>query len=247
MRYFFEGQQGVSAARNKAVAEARGDYVSFLDDECTVSPDWLSIAIFDIEQYNPHVIGGPYIGAFLPGDRPKWFKIEYGNAPFLECDYDRGFQDDFLASSGNMFARRSIFDTLKFDINLGPKGKRLGLHEETDLQRRFLRAKPSEKIFYEPRIVVRHFVLPEKMGLLYRAKRQFVSALTSPSNVDVRSLFIALSKTMIHSTFGPVRLIWRDRSKYPYWQNVAYERTLPGMCFNAGIVAKCLRNQFLRS
>jgi len=244
MRYVFEGQQGISASRNRAVDEARGDYLAFLDDECTVNSDWLSIAISDIEKYHPCVVGGPYIGAFLPGDRPRWFKIEYGNAYFIERHYERGFQDEFRASSGNMFVRRDVFETLRFDVNFGPIGGKLRLHEETELQERFLRAHPSEKIFYEPAIIVRHFILPEKMRLSYRARRVFATALSSPGKVDHKNFLIALSKTLVHVIVGPIRFIWCDRANYPFWQNVVYERIIPRTCSYAGTVAKYLRERF---
>jgi glycosyltransferase involved in cell wall biosynthesis len=87
--YFHEPQQGLSAARNRAMKEACGDYVGFLDDECVVQPDWLEIVVADIDEFAPFIIGGPYIGAFLPGTAPAWFKPEYGNTYFLA----KGFQD----------------------------------------------------------------------------------------------------------------------------------------------------------
>ncbi|MFT4115685.1 glycosyltransferase family 2 protein [Bradyrhizobium sp.] len=244
LNYVFEGEQGIAAARNRAIAEAKGDYVAFLDDECTVGPDWLSIALADIDQYRPCVIGGPYMGAFLPGDRPGWFKIEYGNAYFLAREYEKGFQNDFRASSGNMFVRRDVFDAVLFDLAYGMKGKKLALHEETELQERFLRDHPTEKIFYDPEMVVWHFILPEKMRLVYHAKRTFVAALTGPGKVDHAGFLISLSKTFAHLTFAPISWAWRNRKVHPSWKNVAYERTIPRTGYHAGLVAKYIRAYF---
>lgn len=244
MRYIFEGEQGISAARNRAVVEIKGDYLAFLDDECVVAPNWLSIAISDIEHHYPCVIGGPYVGAFLPGDRPNWFKIEYGNAYFLKHRYEKGFQDEFRASGGNMFVRRDVFETLRFDVTLGIKGGELKMGEEVDLQEQFLQAHPSEKIFYEPAIIARHFILPEKMRLSNAAKRAFAAALGSSGRIDHKHFLLALSKASAHTILFPITCIWRDRVKYPFWQNVVYERVIPATCFNAGIAAKYLCDRF---
>ena len=66
MRYVLEGEQGISAARNRAIDEAVGDYLAFLDDECIVSPDWLSIAIADINQFRPMHHWGPFLWSVSP-------------------------------------------------------------------------------------------------------------------------------------------------------------------------------------
>ena len=247
IRYIFEAQQGLSFARNRAVREAKGDYLAFLDDECTVAPDWLSVLILDIDEYRPCIIGGPYFGAFLPGEKPKWFKEEYGSAEFLKYNFGRGFQDNFWAPGGNMVVRRNVFEDVMFDITFGKTGdKNLKVGEEVDFQQRFLRAHPSEKTFYEPKLIVRHFVLAEKLRLSYRARRVFASALGDPPKVDKKRLFIALAKVLSFSAFYaivfPIRVIWRDREAYPFWQNYLYERVIPRICWHSGTIVKYVRD-----
>jgi len=238
LRYAFEGQQGISAARNKAISEAKGDYLAFLDDECIVEPDWLSVAINDIETFQPSIIGGPYTGEFLPGDRPRWFRIEYGNAYFLAHDYERGFQDKFRASSGNMFVRRDVFDSVRFDSNKGPKGNEVKVGEETDLQERFLDGHRSEKVFYEPAMTVRHFIRPEKLQLTYRAKHQYAVAIASPKPLRSSAMLVAFAKAVGHLVLAPFEFAFRSRTKYPFWQNYAYEKFLPVTCAHLGAVAR---------
>jgi glycosyltransferase involved in cell wall biosynthesis len=238
IRYVFEAQQGISAARNRAVNEADGDYLGFLDDECIVEPNWLAIAIGDIEAFQPSIIGGPYTGAFLPGDRPRWFRIEYGNAYFLSHEYEKGFQKKFRASSGNMFVRRDVFDSVQFDAAMGPKGNEVKPGEEMDLQERYLGAHPAERVFYEPAISVRHFIRPEKLLLSYRAKHQFAVAMASPITLGHWELLLASSKAIAHLVFAPFACIFRNRAKFPFWQNYAYEKVLPATCVHLGMVAK---------
>lgn len=42
LRYVFEPRQGLSHARNRAIAEARGDIICFIDDDVVVDPGWLT-------------------------------------------------------------------------------------------------------------------------------------------------------------------------------------------------------------
>jgi len=247
LRYVFEAEQGISAARNRAIDEAKGDYLAFLDDECIVNRDWLTTAVANIIKFRPSIMGGPFFGAFLPGDRPKWFKIEYGDAStFINDHYLKGFHADFRVCAGNMFVRRDVFESVRFDVNMGPKANLLKVGEETDLQDRYLSAHPREMIFYDPELIVRHFIRPEKMRLSYRAKWAFAASLATSGTIDHKTFLIAFGKGLAHALLSPFTYIWRDRRKYPFWQNFIYERVITATCFRAGIVAKYFNNRFAR-
>jgi glycosyltransferase involved in cell wall biosynthesis len=41
VRIVAEGTPGVSAARNRGVAESRGEFIAFTDDDVEVEPNWL--------------------------------------------------------------------------------------------------------------------------------------------------------------------------------------------------------------
>ena len=225
IEYFQEKEQGLSAARNRATKEARGDYIGFLDDECVVKPNWLETIVADIDEFAPYIIGGPYVGALVPGTNPKWFKIEYGNAYFLGRNFVRGFQKDFKASGGNMILHRKVCETQQFDKNLGQKGKEIKIGEEIALQERFLSEHDDAMVFYEPRIEVAHYILPNKMNLCYHAKRQMERG--AHYKMTVTTLLFKLARALAHFCFFPFAAIFRDRSVYPYWQNYAYEKLIP--------------------
>ena len=87
IRYFFETQQGLSHARNRGWREAKADYVAYIDDECKVPSQWLTIAKQIIDRLSPAVFGGPYYGYHntLP---PRWWKESY--EAFEHCENKPG-------------------------------------------------------------------------------------------------------------------------------------------------------------
>lgn len=54
LRYFFEAQQGIAYARNRAINEAWGELIGFIDDDNLPSPSWVANA-YKFGTHHPHV------------------------------------------------------------------------------------------------------------------------------------------------------------------------------------------------
>lgn len=69
---------GLSFARNAAIARARGDVISFLDDDAVARPDWLA-RVRDAFAAHPDagVVGGRIVLA-PPAPRPRWAVPSWG-------------------------------------------------------------------------------------------------------------------------------------------------------------------------
>jgi glycosyltransferase involved in cell wall biosynthesis len=90
----------LNVARNAAMAWARGEVVAFIDDDGLVAPDWLAQALAILED---HSIGLAR-GKIVPHRHP-YLTLHAGH-------YDRGdevWDDDSLATEGNMIARREVY------------------------------------------------------------------------------------------------------------------------------------------
>jgi glucosyl-dolichyl phosphate glucuronosyltransferase len=233
--YYFEPIQGLSVARNRAIEESRGDILAFLDDECIVPPNWIQLAVTTIKSFKPNILGGPYTGTFVPGQSHSWYKKEYGNAYFLNYNLAKGFQDAFYASGGNMFINKIVFDNFKFNTSLGMKGGKLGLGEEGELQQNYLNAHPNERIYYDPDLVVQHMIVPQKMTLIYRAKRLFAIGRGMPVTSS-RRLFADIGNGILVVTLAFPRCLLRSRKKYPHWKNYIFENVLPPIAILLGIL-----------
>jgi len=80
LKYYFELQQGAAYARKRAVAEAQGKYIGFLDDDNYPTSDWVAAAYAFGEKY-------PQAGAYASQIHPNWEVQPPANfqriAPFL--------------------------------------------------------------------------------------------------------------------------------------------------------------------
>lgn len=61
IRYFRIEHNGQGAARNLGMKKVRGKYISFIDDDCVVKPDYLLKIERKFKQKNIDAIGGPII------------------------------------------------------------------------------------------------------------------------------------------------------------------------------------------
>jgi len=73
-RYLLETQQGLDYARNRAIAEARGEIIVFGDDDILVQPDWLAqmaVPLLADPAQRIGAVGGEVIPVF-PDGLPPW-------------------------------------------------------------------------------------------------------------------------------------------------------------------------------
>lgn len=76
-RYLHEPQQGLDHARNRAIAEARGEIIVFGDDDILVQPDWLAQMavplLADAGARRIGAVGGEVVPVF-PDGLPDWIR-----------------------------------------------------------------------------------------------------------------------------------------------------------------------------
>ncbi|MGP8321882.1 MAG: glycosyltransferase family 2 protein [Methanosarcinaceae archaeon] len=236
--YCLESKQGLSHARNRGWREAKGEYVAYIDDDCKVPEQWLTVAKDIIERFSPGVFGGPAY-AFYNAPKPYWFKDSYGaHEPFKDARILKN-KECIEIFGMNMCFRRALLGTIGgFDIRLGMCGEKIAYCEETALILHIFNTMPDELIYYDPKLYVYHLVQEERMTVRWLVRSWFSIGQYSNYCSDValtesklqlygrlhllkqiaRQL-IVIAKNIAYSAFR------RNRMRYAYFQNYLYECT----------------------
>lgn len=163
-----ESKLGLSNARNRAIVEAKGKYIIFIDDDETVDPDWLCAYERLIKDKQPDAFGGR-ICVSIEDNRPLWLKDELFG--FLG-EINRMNMIALLNSNetsffgGNFGIRKEVFTTVgNFNSMLGRKGSNNTGGEETDLYHRLLQA--NFKVWWTPEAIIYHRIEASKLKRTY--------------------------------------------------------------------------------
>ena len=109
VRIVREDRLGLSNARNRALREARGEYLLYMDDDETPDPEWLLAHERAMIEHQPDALGGRIEVMFEDGDRPAWLqdellgflgKLDNGEARWLTTDETPIFGGNFAFLGG---------------------------------------------------------------------------------------------------------------------------------------------------
>lgn len=136
LTYMHLDRRNASEARNRGAGTASGAILAFIDDDCTVGPDWLqSVAAAFVRHPSAGMVFGSVRGAAV--DHVEYFM------PMWEFAAERLLTDvhaiiDFRGMGASMYARRAAFDEVGgFDLLLGPGARFRGCQDD-DLTYRIL-------------------------------------------------------------------------------------------------------------
>ena len=163
VRIIREDRLGLSHARNRAVVEARGEYILFFDDDETPDPQWLVAHEAAMDAFAPDASGG-HIEVLFEGKRPVWLadellgflgKLDHGPTTWLT-------QPSTPFYGGNFAVRRRLIEDIGgFDTQLGRKGNANNGGEDTEFYRRLLDA--GRRIRWVPEAVIQHRIEASKL------------------------------------------------------------------------------------
>jgi len=177
-RHVLEREQGLSHARNRALHEARGEIVSFLDDDVLVDPGWLVAVASAFEEHDADIVGGKSYLVY-PSEKPAWLTAEYEEL-LSRIDYGDqvivGIEKQLFGLNFSV-RRESAIAAGGFNPALGRIGGGLGSGEEKDLQDRVAQA--GGVIVYEPRAIVGHIVRPERLRKGWFVRRVYRGAMSA--------------------------------------------------------------------
>ncbi len=169
-----------SRARNVGIEATTGEILVFLDDDCTVRPDWLTqiVAVFD---RHPHAAHG-YASVQPPTGIPAWssegwtpiYPITQEIEAEVKADIRAQIRLPHLLGMGAcMFVRREVTKQVDgFDVHFGGGG-RFPSHEDGDYTYRAFRA--GFNFVHAPGVVVHHYgVRDYQSGAASRLMRAYL-------------------------------------------------------------------------
>jgi glycosyltransferase involved in cell wall biosynthesis len=230
LRCVREEHVGLSYARNRGYREAKGEYVGYVDDDCKLPKEWVSVALDIIQNVRPVMFGGP-ARAFYMTFKPRWFQDAYGSAVFAA---EAGILGPGVSLSGmNMVIRKDALAAVGgFDPELGMTGMTMAYGEETALQGALRQRFGPGCVYYEPALYVYHLVRPEKMSIRWIMRRRYLGGLYGyrcggverPVTGSRFGLMLKCARVAAGFALDVVRgWMARDRSRYPFVQNYIWE------------------------
>jgi glycosyltransferase involved in cell wall biosynthesis len=172
-----ERRLGSSFARNRAVDEARGDFIFFIDDDAIAEPAWAIEMLAAFEQRGLDAACGMVLPRWSVAP-PQWLgprlwvklavhdRAAVESAPAQEVE---ALDNYFSANAG---FRRSAFERFgRFREDLGVVGGNPISGEDTELFARIIEG--GGKIGFAPRAIVHHLIGPERMTSEYLRRKSF--------------------------------------------------------------------------
>lgn len=185
---FVETRQGLSHARNKALEEAKSEYVLYIDDDVYLPDNFLESWIrFLAQNRGISAAGGP-INVHFDDGQPTWFPMLLAQMLGYHRPYtsNKRYSDTLYPHGGNMVVHRNLALQINgFDPRLGRTGKNLAGGEEKDFFNRLRKINPD--IYYNSASFLHHRIGNERLT------REFIKK---------QALGIGKSNRILHNTTG---------------------------------------------
>lgn len=228
--YVYEARQGLSYARNRAIKCARGEYLAYIDDDIRLCPEWIDRVLFIIGDHAPDVFGGPIFPIYETG-KPAWFLDKYATVAWGEESHYLT-RNEYLSGCNIIFKKELLEQLGGFDSSFGMAGKALGYHEEGELIGRAVKSNPALKIYYDPQLVAYHLVRKAKMTVSWYIRHSIrinkynilLERKYSPrksENFFLIRRILSQAKAVFKKLLAGA--IFREKNKYPYFQNYFVE------------------------
>jgi len=224
--YCMEPRQNVAMARNKAIANARGDYVAFIDDDEFPAQGWLYNLLMTCKAYNVTGVLGPVMSYFEHEPAQWLLDGKFFDRPRYETGYRLSMNE---SRTGNLLFHARILVGVKepFRSEFGTGG------EDIDF---FARMMESEHVFvWCDEAVVYELVTPDRCTRQYFVRKALLrgnNILKVPTG-RTANLFKSFLAVPFYGMALPMMLLFCKEHTFMYW--------LIKFCDHAGRILGLLR------
>lgn len=200
-RYFLETARGDAQARNRGIAEAKGQWLAFFDDDQFAPRRWLIELMRCADLTQAEVVGGPVLLAIDDDRRESLGKICREHLREIDISQDVvEYQGKQLPGTGNALVRRDVMEQLdRFSLNFPAGGS------DSDF---FLRARAAGlKLVYSPKAAIRHRVDEKRLTPEYLRWQALVSGAQHCARFDLEKGGVPRLVAMCVARLGQAALI----------------------------------------
>jgi len=189
-RYVVEQEQGLSAARNKGIKEAKGDIIVYVDDDALVDTWYLRTYAEWFAAHPETMACGGAIEPLYETQEPEWM-TPYTKALLTAWmnygDKVREYPKGRYPGGGNAAYRKCVFEQVGlFNTALGRKGGNLMGSEEKDIFDKMHAL--GMQVLYLPKAVLHHIIPQAKL------EPDYFNRLTTQIGISERQRTQAISK-----------------------------------------------------
>jgi len=224
LRVVLEPRPGTGNARFRSFSEARYEIMSFVDDDNWVGPDWVGkVAVFFNRHPEITAVGGPSKAVFET-TQPKWFSSISG---YYAVGDQHAFAGDItdqpgtlLWTAGMSLRKERFLEVVEKGFRfLSCVGSSLPLRRGEDTELCFALREIGAKLFYDPAMVIEHFMPADRMTWPNALKLAVIMGEASP----LLGLYVT---ALNHPPFDA----------YPGWKKTWFFQTLKVLRQLCGIV-----------
>lgn len=172
LRVVYEQRLGIGHARYRGIAEAKYNFVSFIDDDNWVSPTWVKMSLEFIQNHPDVGACGGLNKAVSNISLPWWFEKfqrSYAVGPQSEEPGDITRYPGVLWSAGMIIRKRAMLELINDGFSplvIGAIGEKILMRSEDYEMCMALRLR-GWKLWYEPRLQLKHYIPAERLNWQY--------------------------------------------------------------------------------
>jgi len=234
IKYVFEKKQGLSISRTTGYKNAKGLFIFYLDDDAQASANLLESISKNINNYDLDIFTGPIYPFYLK-EKPVWFKDSY-EIRTMGTDTLKLEKGKENVWGSNFGIKKELLDkTSGFDENMGMKAETISYGEEHQILEEIKKIKQDLIVYYFPNSFVYHYVPQNKIKLSYFIEKYFKTGYfgmlvwkekkSFSKNIFEIYLILRIPLLVIYC------FLFRNKKRYPYYQNYLIENVLPLLCY----------------
>jgi succinoglycan biosynthesis protein ExoM len=198
IKYCVEMEQNIALARNKAVTNADGDFIAFIDDDEFPSKDWLLTMLKVCNERGVAGVLAP-VRPFFESEPPRWLlKGRFCERPEHASGYVLSWRE---TRTGNVLFRRDILEGLNepFRRELGNGG------EDQEFFKRMIER--GHEFIWCNEAPVYEVVPPERWKRGYMLRRALLRGQNERHLVNARAVFTSLIAVPLYTLMLPFLLL----------------------------------------